>query len=562
MLDIEEMVSAGRRHKACPYYASRKGVEDAQVVILPYNTLLHKPTREAVGIRLKGSVVIVDEAHNLLDTIAHIHTVQVTGEQLWRAHVQLTAYKERYKSRLKAKNLLYVKQVLFVLANLVALLSDKSVKIGDGPEQMVAGHPRLVETAYLMNEAQIRPPLDIFKLIKYTQKSKIVQKLHGFSCRYDGGKVEKVAPKPRGVNAFLQSLENKANAKVAESKEKQNQEPKSPSSPLLTVVEFLEALTNVSSEARVLIAPSSKLGDSLLKYCLLSPHSKFASLVQECRSVVLAGGTMQPPTEFSDQLLIPCGAAPERIDFFSCGHVIPAENVLPLVVPLGPTGRLLDFSYERRDLDETKEELYRVLSNVCNIVPGGVVCFFPSYEYEKKVYEHLSTRGYISKLEEKKRIFREPKKATEMEPVLRDYSTAARLGRGAVLLSVVGGKMSEGINFSDDLGRCVVMVGLPFPNSKSLELKEKMSHLDRTVGAGAGHAHYENLCMKAVNQSIGRAIRHKGDFATIVLLDQRYRRPGIVKHLPGWIRERVAITDKFASVIVAARGFFRAKTTK
>ena len=41
--------------------------------------------------------------------------------------------------------------------------------------------------------------------------------------------------------------------------------------------------------------------------------------------------------------------------------------------------------------------------------------------------------------------------------------------------------MSEGINFSDDLGRCVVMVGLPFPNSKSPEIKERMEYLDKTV---------------------------------------------------------------------------------
>jgi chromosome transmission fidelity protein 1 len=70
-----------------------------------------------------------------------------------------------------------------------------------------------------------------------------------------------------------------------------------------------------------------------------------------------------------------------------------------------------------------------------------------------------------------------------MDSVLRDYGLAARGNSGAVLFSVVGGKMSEGINFGDDLGRCVIMVGLPFPNSNSPELKEKMAYLNKTVRA-------------------------------------------------------------------------------
>lgn len=64
--------------------------------MLPYNTLLHKSTREACGIKLDGNIVIIDEAHNLLETINNIHSVEVTGSQLLRAFSQLTQYENRY----------------------------------------------------------------------------------------------------------------------------------------------------------------------------------------------------------------------------------------------------------------------------------------------------------------------------------------------------------------------------------------------------------------------------------------------------------------------------------
>jgi chromosome transmission fidelity protein 1 len=36
-----------------------------------------------------------------------------------------------------------------------------------------------------------------------------------------------------------------------------------------------------------------------------------------------------------------------------------------------------------------------------------------------------------------------------------------------VLVSVMGGRLSEGINFSDELARSIIVLGLPYPNIKA-----------------------------------------------------------------------------------------------
>lgn len=60
-------------------------------------------------------------------------------------------------------------------------------------------------------------------------------------------------------------------------------------------------------------------------------------------------------------------------------------------------------------------------------------------------------------------------------------------------------------------------------------------------GSGAGQRFYEGLCLKAVNQCIGRAVRHRNDYATVILLDQRYSRTATKNALPDWIRRSLQV---------------------
>lgn len=97
--------------------------------------------------------------------------------------------------------------------------------------------------------------------------------------------------------------------------------------------------------------------------------------------------------------------------------------------------------------------------NLCNIIPDGLVVFFPSYAFEEQAYTTWKAAGLIDKFSTKKRVFREPRGGKiPVETILQQYAAAITdsrggLGGGALLLSVVGGKMSEGINFKDRLGR-------------------------------------------------------------------------------------------------------------
>lgn len=635
--DIEDIVTRGKILGACPYYATRMAIPEAEVVVLPYNNLLHHETREASSLDLRESIVIIDEAHNILETICSIHSAQISGMNLIGSHNILSRYYQKFYTRMSPKNAEMIRNIVQCLTALIKFLdepqkylreydSPKVVDLNDSitaqSEEMsrtkisivAESKPNLipnrdelmVNVEKLIGAAKIER-FNVFKIIDYFKRSQLGRKLIGFyrqdnsldlmlelygldpnmEISVDNGmkvrslKQMKPAKKIKLSNKKAIPDEKELAArklgetnltflkeKNQEYQGKQSEAPILTTYPIYVLIEFLKSLTNLSNDGKVLIDHcKSSINQSLLKFILLNPSSQFKQMTQEARSIVLAGGTMQPFNEFIELLFSPLNISTQRLTLFSCGHVVNSNQLFVATLSNGATGKPLELSYKTRTSFETLDEIGRTIMNIASASPGGMVCFLPSYDYEQLCFTRWNKIGVIQKIETKsKQVFREPRQTNQVKVVLEEYSRVIEKGknakRGALLLCVVGGKLSEGINFNDDLGRCVVMVGLPYANIKSTELQQKMSYYDRTCkqssAGGAGQQYYENLCLKGINQSIGRAIRHKEDYAAIVLLDSRYTTKNSIRNgLPQWLRESLVDYERFGPMFNQLSKFYQ-----
>lgn len=261
------------------------------------------------------------------------------------------------------------------------------------------------------------------------------------------------------------------------------------------------------------------------------------------------------------------------IKLFSCGHVIPKNNLNVNVLPRGLSGSF-NFTFDRRNDVKMILDIATTLTVCSRVIPEGIVVFFPSYKYLEqvlKVWKGTLRKGQsvYDILNASKTVFLESQ-TESVESVLTDYAEKVASNNGAILLSVVGGKMSEGINFSDGLARAVFMIGLPFPNFMSAEIIAKRKFIENNVLAKTGSKElamsaardfYENICMRAVNQSVGRAIRHANDYSCIFLVDERFSKDAIQQKLSGWMKEDIK-QDSFKHCVDRTKEFFEMHNEK
>lgn len=199
-------------------------------------------------------MIIIDEAHNLMDTISNIHSVHITQSQLKCCSEQLRVYLHKYRNRLKGKNRVYLTQLVRLLDSLSSHLHDivSKSQTRDG----------IIDVGELMTGKGI-DQINLYKLMRYLEASKLARK----------------------VNGYIKYIEEEKAAFLAK--------PPS-SSPVLTQVQsFLQTLTNPASEGRFFYEKDEN-SEVCLSYMLLDPTQHFREVVEESKAIILAGGTMSP----------------------------------------------------------------------------------------------------------------------------------------------------------------------------------------------------------------------------------------------------------------------------
>lgn len=72
-----------------------------------------------------------------------------------------------------------------------------------------------------------------------------------------------------------------------------------------------------------------------------------------------------------------------------------------------------------------------------------------------------------------------------------------------------------------------------------------------------GRQWYQLEASRAVNQAVGRVIRHVNDYGAIILCDERFKGSGLIKGLSKWLQPYVFIADNFGTGFSRIRNFFR-----
>ncbi|TNV84464.1 hypothetical protein FGO68_gene13285 [Halteria grandinella] len=273
----------------------------------------------------------------------------------------------------------------------------------------------------------------------------------------------------------------------------------------------------------------------------------FKNLMEKgVQSLIVTSGTLSPMEQYVREI---------GLEFkykLQGEHVIDRENLM--LASLSGNGQAsfeISSNAMKRDpsmVDQIGRALQEIVLKVTN---GGVLVFFQAYYKMDEWLKKWKASGLFTKALGSRKVFSESRNQRESQEMLEEFRKINSKGiEGAVFFAVCRGKMSEGLDFADSDARCVIIIGIPYLDFSEPYVMIKKSHFDKlnelnpALYPNNGSDWYTIDAMKAVNQSIGRTIRHKNDFGTAIVIDSRISQERFKGKLSLWLRDRLTWFNK------------------
>ena len=285
------------------------------------------------------------------------------------------------------------------------------------------------------------------------------------------------------------------------------------------LAKLAEFLSNWKNERRGIARILEREPAPSLRYHVLDPAVLAKPVFDAVHASVVMSGTLHPLEMTRDVL----GLDPARAVLKLYESPFPRENRLVLFDASVTTG------YKERT-PEMFRDIAERLASIALATPGNVAAFFPSYALLEQIRPTVerALRGRKKLVVEERGLDKSEKEGL-VEQVRRGLDDA-------LLMGVMAGSLSEGYDYSDNLLKGVVIVGLPF-GQPTLEVESLIQFYEKKFGAGRGRPYaYVHPTFHKVLQAAGRLIRGPEDRGVVVLLDKRF----------GWGSYRASYPRDFA----------------
>ncbi|KAI8974372.1 hypothetical protein BDB01DRAFT_844883 [Pilobolus umbonatus] len=463
--DIEDLVKLGNRVSGCPYYASRKLYDQAEVVFCPYNYILDPVIRKILDIKLKDSIIILDEAHNIEDASRSAGSFEINelalnsiaiqcdilshSDILPTSHNQIGDFIRKFHTWMTSKQKFTIREF------------DQHLNLWSGYEiiQLLVS---LDITPFFFTEIIIPAFIEVQSHAETMRKE--AEKKSTDDVELEEGQIQQPdSSQERGprikylTNASLTALQGIImilGYLFREDKQYYNDYK-------MVLINKKDRKENKRHKEKELIW-TLKLG-----FWCMNPGIIFQELTNDTRSVILTSGTLSPLDTFSSEL---------ETDFprqLEANHVIGPSQVWAAVVPKGPNNGNLLGTYTQVDKYQYQDEVGESILRIIQTVPFGVLCFMSSYALMEKLIKRWKETGLYKRMNAAKTIYTESKVSdkkvfdktlknfySEIDGYTANYNTKKN---GCLFFAVYRGKVSEGIDFSDNYCRAVIAIGIPFP---------------------------------------------------------------------------------------------------